>query len=90
MDKSLFVEFVDSDSNIPILISVSSILFIKPVYETIFDNDVIIHGEQNRGSWNKKEVGIFIVLKSGYDFNSKKKYSEVIDLFRPSIANYSK
>ena len=85
MNKRLFVQFVDSDSNIPILISVSSILFIKPVYETSFENDVFIHGEQNRGSWIKKEIGVNIVLNNGFEFNSKMLYKEVLELFNANI-----
>ena len=90
MDESLFVEFIDSSSNAPILINVSNISFIKTVYETIFDDDVIVHGEQNLGPWRKKEVGIFIVLKTGYEFNSNNKYEEVINLFKPKLINYNK
>ena len=90
MNKRLFVEFVDSESNIPVLTSVSSILLIKPIYETIFEDDVLIHGEQNRGSWSKKEIGITIVLKSGFEFNSKMQYKEAVELFKTNITNYNK
>ena len=76
MHNKLFIEFVDSDYDIPVLTSVSSILFIKPIYETIFEDDVIIHGEKNKGVWRKKELGITIILKSGYEFNSKMLYKE--------------